>query len=145
MFHNERKHISVCLPPPCYPHSMAGRPPTKPAPAFGTQLSALRKERGLTQHQLADKLGISLDMLIYYERRAQNPTADFVAKAAAALGASADVLLGQPQPRATKRTKPGPASLIEERLQAVRNLPRDKQKVVLQLLDSFLQSHSKAS
>ena len=143
MFHNKSKQISVCPTPPCYLLSMAGRPPTKPAPAFGAQLSTLRKERGLTQQQFADRLGISLDMLIYYERRAQNPSADFVGKAAAALNVSADDLLGQP--RTAKRSKPGPPSVIEERLQAVRNLPRDKQKVVLQLLDSFLQSHAKAS
>lgn len=96
----------------------------------------------MTQPQLADKLGITLDMLIYYERRAQNPSADFVGKAAAALGVSADDLLGQP--KAAKRAKPGPPSVIEARLQAVRNLPRDKQKVVLQLLDSFLQASAKA-
>jgi transcriptional regulator with XRE-family HTH domain len=81
-------------------------------------------------------------MLIYYERRAQNPSADFVGKAAAALGVSADDLLGKP--KATRRGKPGPPSVIEERLQAVRNLPREKQKVVLQLLDSFLSQHAAA-
>lgn len=122
-----------------YTADMAGRPPTKPAPVFGAQLSALRKARGLTQPQLADMLGISVDMLTYYERRAKNPTADFIAKAATALGVSVDDLLGQ---GAKNGRKSGPPSQIEQRLVAVRQLPREKQKVVLQLLDSFLQANA---
>jgi DNA-binding transcriptional regulator YiaG len=47
-----------------YNGDMAGRPPTKPAPIFGTNLAALRKARGLSQPQLAEQLGVSLDMLI---------------------------------------------------------------------------------
>jgi hypothetical protein len=37
----------------------------------------------------------------------------------------------------------GPPAVIEERLQALQRLPRGKQKVVLQLLDSFLQTNAK--
>src|SRR5579871_4239188 len=110
------KHISDSPADAWYPPIMAGRPPTKPAPRFGAQLAALRKARGLTQQQLADQLELSLDMLTYYERRAKNPTAEFVARAAAILGVSTDELLGRPGP--AKRSKPGPPSLIEERLQA---------------------------
>jgi len=123
-----------------YIDGMAGRPPTKPAPVFGAQLSALRKARGLTQPQLADMLGISVDMLTYYERRAKNPTSDFIAKAADALGVSVDEILGHTPKNGRKS---GPPSQIEQRLVAVRQLPREKQKVVLQLLDSFLQANGK--
>jgi len=127
-----------------YISDMAGRPPTKPAPAFGTQLAALRKAHGWTQPQLADKLGITLAALTHYERKAENPTADFVAKAAKLFNVSADDLLGHTVKPARK---PGPPSQLEERLTAIRKLPRNKQKVVLQLLDSFLQasSHGKAA
>lgn len=118
-----------------YTDGMAGRPPTKPAPSFGTQLSALRKARSLTQPQLAEMLDISVDMLTYYERRAKNPTADFVAKVAKVLNISADELLGH----AVKNgRKSGPPSQLEQRLQAVRQLPRERQKLVIQVLDTFL-------
>ena len=39
-----------------YSAEMAGRPATKPAPPFGERLAALRKERGWTQPQLAERL-----------------------------------------------------------------------------------------
>jgi len=118
-----------------YDWDMAGRPPTKPAPAFGGQLAALRKMRGWTQPQLAEKLGITLAALTHYERKAENPTAEFVAKVAKLFNVSVDSLLGHD---VKPERKPGPPSQIEQRLTAVRKLPREKQKVVLQLLDSFL-------
>jgi len=114
---------------------MAGRPPTKAAPFFGAKLAELRKLRGLTQPRLAEHLGVSLDMLIYYERRAVNPGADFVKKTASFFGVSADELLNQ---AVTGKRKTGPLSQLEQRLAALRQLPRDKQKLVMQVLDTFL-------
>jgi transcriptional regulator with XRE-family HTH domain len=114
---------------------MAGRPTNRPAPTFGARLAALRKERGWTQPQLAKMLGISPAMLAYYERKATNPTADFVKKAAGVLNTSVDDLLDH---AAKPLRKSGPPSQLEHRLQAIRQLPREKQKLVLQFLDTFL-------
>lgn len=126
-------HMNI---PNCpYDGDMAGRPPNKPAPAFGARLAALRKTHGLTQPKMAELLGISPAMLAYYERKATNPTAEFIRKAAAALNVSVDQLLGH---EVKNSRKPGPPSQLEQRLSAVRQLPRDKQKVVLQFLDAFL-------
>jgi transcriptional regulator with XRE-family HTH domain len=118
-----------------YDADMAGRPTNKPAPAFGARLAALRKALGLTQPKMAVMLGISPAMLAYYERKATNPTADFIRKAAAALNVSVDQLLGH---EVKDGRKHGPPSQLEQRLLAIRQLPREKQKLVLQFLDSFL-------
>lgn len=74
-------------------------------------------------------------MIDYYERRAKNPTADFIRKAAAALDVSVDVLLGH---TVKNGRKPGPPSQLEQKIEALRQLPRDKQKLVLQLIDTVL-------
>jgi len=94
--------------------------------------------------QLAERLGISQQMVDYYERRANNPTADFVRKAAEALNVSVDELLGH---RTKAVRKSGPPSQLEKRLAALKQLPREKQKMVLHFLDTFLRDaeHSKAS
>lgn len=119
--------------------AMAGRPPTREAPPFGKRLAALRKQRGLTQLQLADELGVSRKMVDYYERRAQNPSTSFVTKAADVLGVSVAYLLEEgPVSSSTKKAKPGPASALEERLQKVRRLPKKEQEVVLRMLDGVL-------
>jgi len=122
-----------------YTADMAGRPPINEAPVFGRNLAALRKSHGWTQPQLAEKLGISVDMLTYYERRARNPTAEFVAKAAAALEVSADELLGH-SVKATKRS--GPPSKLQKQIEEIRRLPRAKQRFVSELLDTVLQKSS---
>ena len=118
-----------------YNDGMAGRPPSKPAPAFGSQLAALRKARGLTQPQLADALGITTEMLNYYERRATNPSADFISKAAAFFSVSADDLLAinTKAPR-----KPGPPSQLAQLTERLGKLPRAKQKMVADMLEGIL-------
>jgi transcriptional regulator with XRE-family HTH domain len=120
---------------PVYPWSAMARPTTKRATDFGIRLTQARNAAGLTQMQLAERLSLSQQMIDYYERRAKNPTADFVRKAAMVLNVSADQLLGH---EVKNGRKPGPASRLEQRLSAVRQLPRDKQKLVLQFLDAFL-------
>lgn len=122
-----------------YTADMAGRPPINEAPVFGRNLAARRKARGWTQPQLAEMLGISVDMLTYYERRAKNPTAEFVAKAAAALEVSADELLGH---SVKTSKKPGPPSKLQQQIEQIQRLPRSKQRFVSELLDTVLQNGS---
>jgi transcriptional regulator with XRE-family HTH domain len=124
--------------------AMSGRPPTKDAPPFGQRLAALRKAKGLTQRELAERVGVTRPMIDYYERRATNPTLDFIERAAAALGVStAEVLGGEPAHPA--RARPGPKPRLLERFERVRQLPRKDQEFVLQFLDAFLERAEKAS
>lgn len=119
-----------------------GRPPTKPQPAFGQHLTALRKLRGLTQPRFAQLMGLSREMVTYYERRAQNPSAEFLQKAAEVLEVSVNELLGV---NGKHSRKPGPRSELEARIEALRKLPRQRQKLVLDLIDTVLRdSMSKA-
>ena len=120
-----------------YPfEDMAGRPATKEAPPFGKRLAALRKERGLTQAQLANKL-ITVKAVDHYERRARNPSIEFVKKAAGVLGVrAADLVDDAPRSRGT----PGPPSAFEERLEKLRRLPKKQQELVLKMLDGVLAS-----
>jgi transcriptional regulator with XRE-family HTH domain len=121
-----------------YPVLVMARPTSKRATDFGNRLAHARKAAGLTQSELAARLGVSQQMIDYYERRASNPTAAFIQKAAKALNISSDELLGH---AVTTTRKAGPPSELERRLLAVRKLPRPKQKLVLQFLDSFLLSN----
>ncbi|MCU7837190.1 MAG: helix-turn-helix domain-containing protein [gamma proteobacterium symbiont of Taylorina sp.] len=51
---------------------------------FGKRLKYLRKEAGLTQEKLADKINISLDSVSNIERGIQNPKLDTLEKIAKA-------------------------------------------------------------
>lgn len=114
---------------------MAGRPPSKEAPPFGKRLSETRRAKGLSQSELADLLGVSAKAIDYYERRARNPSVEFVGKAAEALSVSFDDLVGG----ADKKTqKPGPSKKLLRQLEQIQTLPKSKQRFVSELLDTVL-------
>jgi transcriptional regulator with XRE-family HTH domain len=115
---------------------MAGRPPSKEAPPFGRKLAHARKRKGWSQTELAHHLSVTRSLIDYYERRAQNPTIDFVTRAAEALGVSPAELLEE---GSVTKKKPGPASRLEQQIDELRRLPKSKQKFVSEFLDTFLQ------
>ncbi len=104
--------------------------------AFGKALWALRKEKKLRQEDLAKALGVSRDIISYYESKSKNPTMDFVIKVAEYFNVSIDFLLKDK----TSLSKPGPASKLERQLELVRKLPKDKQKAISTVLDMALQN-----
>lgn len=122
---------------------MIGRPPTKDAPPFGQRLSAARRAKDLSQRQLAERLGTTREVIDYYERRAKNPTLDFIERVAEALEVSPADLLGIALARA--RAKPGPAPRLLERFERIQRLPRKKQEMILTVLDTFLEGAEKRS
>jgi len=123
--------------------AMIGRPPTKEAPQFGQRLAVLRQSKGLTQRELAERLGTTREMVDYYERRAKNPALDVVKSCAKALGVSVVELLGH-EAAATLRRKPGPVSQLERRFERVKLLPRSEQDFVIKFLDTVLERAQRA-
>src|SRR5437868_3580743 len=61
--------------------------------ASRARLAAIRKERGITQQTLAQRVGIRVVQLRRYESGASQPALDGISHLAAALSVSADVLL----------------------------------------------------
>lgn len=61
---------------------------------FSSRLSALRKERGLSQKEAAEALGISGALLSHYENGIRECGLEFLCKAAAYYDVSCDYLLG---------------------------------------------------
>ena len=65
------------------------------ARGFSDTMSALRRERGLSQRAAASALGISQALLSHYENGAREPGLAFVCRACDYYGVSADYLLGR--------------------------------------------------
>src|SRR3990172_3130834 len=61
---------------------------------FRNRLTALRKEQGLTQTQLGEKVGVSCRVIAYYEGETVYPPAHLIEPLAKALNISTDELLG---------------------------------------------------
>lgn len=66
---------------------------------FSARLAALRKERGLTQKEAAEQLGISAALLSHYEKGIRECGLAFLCKAAAFYDVSCDYLLGVSESR----------------------------------------------
>ena len=119
---------------------MAGRPTTSKAPPFGQRLAALRKARGFSQQELATRLDTSRANIAYYERKASNPTLDFISRCARSL----DVPMSELTDLApsSERAKPGPKSRLEQQFEKIAELPRSRQQFVSRVLEELLASGS---
>jgi transcriptional regulator with XRE-family HTH domain len=109
--------------------------------ALGVRLAQLRKERGFTQIELAEKIGVIQTIISDYERGKLRPHPDMLIKFASTLQVSADELLGIERPQ--KNSAPVNRRFLR-RLQAVDKLPKRDQEALLRTIDAFL-SARKAS
>lgn len=104
------------------------------ADSFGQRLRALRKSRGWTLAELADKVGIQGSMVGNYERGLHYPPIPTLVKLAQALEVSADRLLGIEEPKVDDIKD---RRLYELFLEADR-ADLGKQGLVRQVLESLL-------
>ena len=98
---------------------------------FPEHLAQLRKERGLTQTQLAEKIGVHVAQVRRYEAGTSQPTLDVIRSLAVALGVSADELLFAEDER-------GPSDDLKLQFEAVSRFDPEAKKVVQQVLDSMI-------
>jgi transcriptional regulator with XRE-family HTH domain len=103
--------------------------------SFGARLAELRKERALTQVQLAERLEITQQQLASYEVGRRRVPVSLLEPLAEALAVSVEELLGR-EPKTKRR---GPAPKLERHLERISQLPRARQRFVLEMLDTVLQ------
>jgi transcriptional regulator with XRE-family HTH domain len=103
---------------------------------IGQRLARLRKERGWTQVELAERVGIIQSLISDYERDRLRMNPEMVVRFAAALEITTDELL---QPNAQKRPLRPRASLrVLRRLEKIEKLPAHQQSTLLKTIDTFL-------
>lgn len=61
---------------------------------FGNTLKALRLKAGMTQKQLAEKLGVTKSIVSYYELHERTPSPDMLIKISSVFHVTTDYLLG---------------------------------------------------
>jgi transcriptional regulator with XRE-family HTH domain len=100
------------------------------------RIAKYRKLHGLTQKQLADKIGITRSLLSRYESGITRLNDDLIVRFALALRISTDELLG------LSKNKPGlensPSIRFVQRMQRIARLSTVNQKAILRTIDSFL-------
>jgi transcriptional regulator with XRE-family HTH domain len=103
---------------------------------LGERLARLRKERGFTQVEFAEKVGITQVLISSYETDARQFSVEMAIRFALALDISTDELL---HPRAKKRrTERKPSLKVMRRMEEIEKLPPREQTAVLTALDTLL-------
>jgi transcriptional regulator with XRE-family HTH domain len=110
-------------------------PPLDLEKSLGERLAQIRNERGFTQTELAEKVGILQNIVSAYEKGRLRITAEMLLRFAKALDVSADEILGI-------QTKPSNGSVknrrLLRRLSHIDNLPKRDQEALLRTIDAFL-------
>jgi len=126
--------ISYIQPVSVYPLDMQGRPARTNRPKLGERIAQARQQAGLTQKQLAEKLGTTQRVLTYWEREAVGLRADQLAKLTEVLGVSADFFLGKEQ----QKRGNGPSGKARLIFEEVSKLPRNRQQRILATVEDML-------
>jgi transcriptional regulator with XRE-family HTH domain len=98
--------------------------------SFGSRLLQARKKKGISQEELASKLGTKGPAIGRYERDEMKPSIEVASKVAKLLGVSLDWLVGNTEEELDTATL--------KRIQDINKLPPKDKELVFEFLDSFI-------
>lgn len=101
----------------------------------GERIARLRKERGLTQVELAKKIGIGQTLITDYERGKLRLHAEMVIRFAIALDVRTDELLGINN---SVKDDYSPSLKVVKRWKKIEALPKSKQRALFETIDNFI-------
>jgi transcriptional regulator with XRE-family HTH domain len=118
-----------------------GRPAKSKRSEFGARLHAAREAKGLSQAQVADKLGIAQQSYAAWERRDVALRADQLQQIADVLGVGVEQLLANaPKPARVA----GPVGRLRQVFESASKLPRHQQAKVAEFVEAFVAQQQKA-
>ena len=107
---------------------------------LGLRLAQVRKERGLTQVELAQRTGLIQVVVSDYERGRLRLPADMAVRFAEILGVTVDELLQSRKKKggAAKKTTKQPSLKLVRRMEQIESLPTYQQRALLMTIDTFI-------
>ena len=104
---------------------------------IGSRIARLRKDKGMTQKELAEALGVTQPAVSDYENDEIGLESIRIVQLAQILGVSADEILGLE--KAGKTTSAGIKNRrLFRQLQSIEKLPKRDQETLLRTIDAFL-------
>lgn len=116
--------------------SKAVRSHEAPEPRLGERLAQIRKEKGVTQAELAQVLETIPAVISDYERGKLRLHGRVIVALAQYLNVSADELLGLKNGHRIAR----PTRKLTRRLEKIERLPNHQQRALIQTIDAFLKA-----
>lgn len=102
--------------------------------AFPERLAKLRKERGLTQQALADRVNLHVIQVRRYEKGSSQPTLEVIRRLAVALSVTSDALVFDEDER-------GPSDDLRLQFEAVSAFDEEDKAVARTVLESLILRH----
>jgi transcriptional regulator with XRE-family HTH domain len=104
--------------------------------SLGQRLARLRKERGWTQKQIAERTGLIQELVSNYETDKLRLNADMILRFAEVFEVSADELLRGS--KSTVAARKQPSIKLVRRMEQIEALPLYEQRALLTTIDKFL-------
>lgn len=104
--------------------------------SIGARIAQMRRDKGLTQKELAERLQVTQPVVSDYENDVIRIPADVIGEIAQVLAVTSDELLGL---RSEARGRVGVKNRrLSRRLQAIDALPKRDQEALLRTIDAFI-------
>ena len=110
--------------------------------SLGQRMTRIRKERGFTQVERAEKIGVIQSIVSALERDERKLSADMAVRFAHALEVSVEEIL---EPKRAKAKGVRPSRKVLRRLELIESLPNHQQETVLKTIDAMLKGLRTAS
>ena len=108
---------------------------------LGARIAQVRKQRGITQVQLAETLGISQQQIASFEVGRRKVPVSALAPLARALTVTLEELAEQVAEK--PKGKRGPVPKLQQQLATISALPKSQQRFVMQVLETVLAQASR--
>ena len=103
--------------------------------AFSERVTQLRKQRGLTQQELAELTGVKVLQIRRYENGSSQPTLEVIKNLSVALSVTADELIFDADERS-------PSDDLRLQFEALQEFDEEDRKVAKALLESLILKHN---
>jgi transcriptional regulator with XRE-family HTH domain len=117
-----------------------GRPTDRQRTDFGERLAQAREQGGLTQVQLAGKMGVTQRAVVHWERATVALRPEQLHALADILRVSTDYLVGREDlhPKATK----GPPGKLRHVFEKAHQLPRHEQNQIVKFVEAYISQYA---
>lgn len=111
-------------------------------PPLAQRLAELRQRAGLSQADLAKRIGVHPSNIGFWELKGTPPRGEVLPALARELGVSVDEILGV---RALKARPAGPEGKLRQIFERASKLPRSQQAKLVEFVEAFVERQEKAS
>ena len=115
-----------------------GRKLTKPRPSIGKHLMELRVNAGLSQEDLAQRIGVPQQTIAFWEQSDKPPRSEVLLDLGNALGVRVETLLNE---KAVVKRNGGPKGKLRKIFEETSNLPRRQQDKIAEFVSAFVNQY----